>query len=273
METSILILRWSVDLTYFLSFLFYLRYFHEQRKNLAKPATILLGFGILLQAAVILLEWNLEGHLPLLSVGEATFTWMFFFGLLYLYLEIRLREQAFGVFIVGLIFVFVLLSNLFPAHHGTLPAFFQDKWVQVHIVTMLFSYTGFAISFIASAMYLMLFRELKEKNLKFFYSRLPALELLDKMSLESLTIGFIFLTIGIFISLSIGSEYLPHAWYFDVKILSVFATWLIYAGYLGARWFLNSSPRKSAYFSIAGFGWILISFLIISTLISNVHAY
>ncbi len=273
METSLVVLRWLSELVYFLSFLFYLRYFQEQRKNLAKLATFFLTTGLMVQAIVIFLQWKLEGHVPLLSVGEAAFTWMFFFGLLYLYLEIRLKEQAFGVFIAGLILVFVFISNLFPVHHGPLRLFFQDKWVQVHIVTMLLSYTGLTIGFIASVMYLLLLQELHEKKLKYFYSRLPALELLDKLSMESIYIGFIFLTIGILMALSLGSKYLTHAWYLDVKIISVFVTWIFYAIYLGARWFLNWHPRKCAYFSIAGFSWIIISFLIIGSFFSKVHSY
>ncbi len=273
MEIGIVVLRWVGWLVYFLSFVFYIRYFQEQRKNLAKPATFFLIAGVLLQAIVLLWQWKLEGHFPIVSVGEATFTWMFFFGFLYLILEIRLREQAFGVFIVGLIVTFVFISNLLPLHHGPLPDFFRDKWVQIHILTMLFSYTGLTIGFIGSVMYLLLLKELREKKLKYFYSRLPALELLDKLSLESIYVGFIFLTIGILIALSLGSKYLTHAWYLDAKILSVFITWIFYAIYLGARWLLNWHPRKCAYLSLVGFGWIVISFLIISSIFSKVHAY
>ena len=273
MENSVLILRWVGLLSYFLSFIFYIRYFQEQRKNLAKPATFFLLLGVLVQAAAIWGQWKMEGHFPIISVGEATFTWMFFFGLLYLILEMRLKEQSFGVFIAGLIVTFVFVSNILPAHHGALPPFFQDKTVQVHIFFMLFSYTGLTIGFIASLMYLLLLKELRAKNLKYFYSRLPALELLDKLSLESIYVGFIFLTVGILIALSLGSKYLTHTWYLDLKIVSVFITWIIYAVYLGIRWFLNTHPRKCAYVSIIGFSWIVISFLIISTYFSKVHAY
>ncbi|NOY76696.1 MAG: cytochrome c biogenesis protein CcsA [Calditrichaeota bacterium] len=273
METGIIILRWIGWVIYFLSFIFYIRYFQEQRKDLAKPATFFLIAGVFVQAIALLLQWEMEGHFPIVSVGEATFTWMFFFGLLYLILEIRLREQAFGVFIVGLMVTFIMISNLLPLHHGPLPTFFQDKTIQVHILLMLFSYTGFTIGFIASVMYLLLLKELREKNLGYFYSRLPALELLDKLSLESIYIGFIFLTVGILIALSLGSKYLTHAWYLDSKIVSVFITWIIYAVYLGTRWFLNWQPRKCAYISITGFSWIIVSFMIMTTLFSKVHAY
>lgn len=273
METLILILRWTVFLLYFLSFLFYIRYFQKQTKSLARPASFLLLAGILLQTLVIVLQWRLEGHFPVLSVGEASFTWMWLFGVLYFVLEIRLREQAFGIFIVGLMATFVLIANVFPLHHGPMPPYFQDDWVQVHVLIMLFSYSGLTIGFIASFMYLSLLKELREKNLKYFYSRLPALELLDRLSLESIYIGFIFLTVGIFIALSLASKYLTHVWYLDSKILSVFVTWIIYAMYLSVRWFLNWHPRKSAYISIVGFGWIVISFMIFSTFISSVHAY
>jgi ABC-type transport system involved in cytochrome c biogenesis permease subunit len=245
----------------------------ERGHAFGRKATRSLSAAVFLHTALVILLWVQEAHFPVMSVGNAIFTWMWLFGLLYWILELRLKEQAFGMFIVSLLVTFLFISNLLPHQHGPLPPYFRDKWVQIHIFLMLVAYTAFAIGFIASVMYLMLFKELKEKNLKFFYSRLPALELLDKMGMESLTLGFVFLTIGILVSLSIGSEYLPHAWYLDLKVLSVFVTWIIYAAYLGSRWFLNSSPRKSAYFPIVGFGWILISFFIVSTLVSNVHAY
>ncbi len=267
------IARWFVFLLYTVSLFFYARYFEKKLNFLGEKAVLFLSVAVFFHTATVLLLWISEGHFPVMSVGNAIFTWVWLFALLYWILEVRLREQSFGIFIVTLFVIFLLISNVLPYRHGALPEYFQDKWVQIHIFLMLIAYTGFALSFIASAMYLLLLKELKNRTLNFFYSRLPALELLDKMGLESLTVGFIFLTVGIFVSLSIGSEYLIRAWYLDIKILSVFATWLIYAFYLAARWFFNTSPRKSAYLSLAGFGWILISFFILSTFVSNVHAY
>ena len=62
---------------------------------------------------------------------------------------------------------------------------------------MLFAYASFALACVLGVTYVLLFKEIKAKHLGFFYARLPSLQVLDVMNGRVVTIGWIFLTIGI----------------------------------------------------------------------------
>ena len=62
---------------------------------------------------------------------------------------------------------------------------------------MLFAYASFALACVLGVTYVLLFKEIKAKHLGFFYARLPSLQVLDVMNGRAVTIGWIFLTIGI----------------------------------------------------------------------------
>ena len=62
---------------------------------------------------------------------------------------------------------------------------------------MLFAYASFALAFVLGITYVLLFKEIKARHLGFFYARLPSLQTLDAMNGRVVTIGWLFLTIGI----------------------------------------------------------------------------
>ena len=62
---------------------------------------------------------------------------------------------------------------------------------------MLFAYASFALACVIGVTYVLLFNEIKAKHLGFFYTRLPSLQVLDAMNGRVVTIGWLFLTLGI----------------------------------------------------------------------------
>ena len=54
-----------------------------------------------------------------------------------------------------------------------------------------------ALAFVLGITYVLLFKEIKAKHLGFFYARLPSLQVLDVMNGRVVTIGWLFLTVGI----------------------------------------------------------------------------
>ena len=62
---------------------------------------------------------------------------------------------------------------------------------------MLFAYASFALACVLGVTYVLLFKEIKAKHLGFFYARLPSLQVLDVMNGRVVTIGWMFLTLGI----------------------------------------------------------------------------
>ena len=77
------------------------------------------------------------------------------------------------------------------------PAVLRSPLFTVHVLAMLFAYASFALACVLGVTYVLLFKEIKAKHLGFFYARLPSLQVLDVMNGRAVTIGWIFLTIGI----------------------------------------------------------------------------
>ena len=67
----------------------------------------------------------------------------------------------------------------------------------MHVVSLLFAYASFALACVLGVTYVLLFKEIKAKHLGFFYARLPSLQVLDAMNGRVVTIGWVFLTLGL----------------------------------------------------------------------------
>src|SRR5215470_4071820 len=103
-----------------------------------------------------------------------------------------------GVFILPLL----LALQAIPAFKATAEvrsAVLRGPLFGVHVSSLLFAYASFALAFVMSITYVLLFKEIKSKHLGFFYTRLPSLQVLDRMNQVAIVIGWIFLTIGIIV--------------------------------------------------------------------------
>src|SRR5690606_26482337 len=92
--------------------------------------------------------------------------------------------------------------------------------------------------------YMLQFKELKKKHLGYFYNRLPPLTTLDAMNLRSMTIGWVFLTLGVVVGIIWASQARASApndpnlaamGLNDPKILFAIITWMIYSFALLSR--------------------------------------
>src|SRR6185503_6958566 len=73
----------------------------------------------------------------------------------------------------------------------------HSAWIWVHIALALVGIAAFVLNFAGAIMYLLQERQLKAKRPGAFYYRLPALETLDRLTYQTLALGFPFLTTGI----------------------------------------------------------------------------
>ena len=71
-------------------------------------------------------------------------------------------------------------------------------------MSLLFAYASFALACVLGVTYVLLFKEIKAKQLGFFYARLPSLQVLDAMNSRAITVGWIFLTIGVVVGGDLG---------------------------------------------------------------------
>ena len=207
-------------------------------------------------------------RLPIASFSEAVSFLAFVITVLFLSIYWRYHFEALSVFVFPLVFMLTLASALAPDRNSAEPLL-HSGWLYVHGGLIFIGHAMLFVTFAAGLMYLLQERELKSKKPRAFYYRLPPLEALDDLAHKTLAMGFPALTVGIIIGAFYASARMGPDWPLDPKIAWSFVTWFIYLGLICSRWTVGWRGRKAAYFAIAGFCAVVVSW----GTSSNIHAF
>jgi ABC-type uncharacterized transport system permease subunit len=257
----------------------YLTHFAWRDPRVGRLSTALLGGAVLAHTFLIGMQTVQVGHAPLVGTTAAISAFVWLLGLSYLYVELTTDERAMGVFVAPLLVALALIPALDPSVSPR-PPLLQSPLFTVHIVSMLFAYASFALAFVLGVTYVLLFNEIKAKHLGFFYARLPSLQALDAMNGRVVTIGWIFLTLGIAIgalwATQIHASPDPRAQAMgirDPKILAAVLCWFIYTFALVARTTIGWSGRRAAWLSAIAFVIVLLNFVPVGYFFTKSHNF
>jgi len=175
--------------------------------------------------------------------------------------------------IIGIIALIHLKRR--PDLHGA-----GRAWFGVHVSSLLFAYASFALACVLGVTYVLQFKEIKAKDLGFFYERLPSLQVLDEMNLRAVKIGWLFLTVGL-ISGAIwateiqasGDPRVHSMTLADPKIFVAVLCWAVYSFELFAARRIGWGGRRAAYLSAVGFAIVLLNFVPISYFLTKSHNF
>ncbi len=263
----------SVMVVSFVACAVYIVFFFSQREGLRKIARmIFLGSGIL-QSLYILSRYFLSGYTPITSQHEAVvfFAWSVTWA--YLSFHWRYSVKNFGTFVSVLVVIMLCIAASVSRDLQVLSPILQSLWLPVHAGISVIAYGFLALAFCGGIMYLLQERELKTKNFGFFYSRLPSLESLDQLNNHCLTVGFVFLTLGIITGTLWGRQAWGTYWSWDPKETWSLITWLLYAAQIHQRFTLGWRGRRIALMSIVGFCTVLFTLWGVTFLLGGVHTY
>jgi len=269
----LLVLRLLVLVLYAISFGNYLSYFKDKKDALAGKIRLwALAAGGAHSLYLVLLGISLE-HIPVGDVFQVLTTCAWLFMVVYLILEIRLKEMTMGVFFVPIVFVLHLISSLFIDTDKPLADVLTNVFFEIHVAVMISAYAAFAISFISSVMYLLLSREMQSKKLGIFFERLPSLGFFDRLSNHAVNIGLTLVTAGFLMGVYLGLNVWEGRWTLDPKLLAVLISWGIYLVHFVTRKSIGWQGRRAAIVSVIGFNWLLFSFIIVSIFFSTFHNF
>lgn len=221
---------------------------------------------------------------PLSNLFESIMFLVFCIFVVYLAADRLFRAPGFGLASSSLVFLGMGLASLLPARlrdaHPLVPAL-QSYWLKIHVTLMLLSYAAFLLASLAAATYL--FFHLRDRflspkavgaaaatNAK---APITTLETLDELAYRLILVGFPLLALGIIT----GGLWANHAWgsywSWDPKETWALITWLVYAAYLHARITRDWRGSRAAWFAVAGFGSVLITYLGVNYLAQGLHTY
>ena len=220
------------------------------------------------------------GHVPLAGTTAAVSVFVWLLVLSYLFIEMSTDERAVGVFIAPLLMMLQILPATQPAV-GEHASVLESPWFVVHVLSLLFAYASFALACVIGITYVLLFKEIKAKHLGFFYARLPPLRVLDLMNDRAVTVGWIFLTVGVLIggfwAATVPQESadprLRAMSVLDPKIFVALICWVVYAFALFARRTIGWTGRRAAWLSAIGFAIVLLNLVPVGYFLTKSHNF
>jgi ABC-type transport system involved in cytochrome c biogenesis permease subunit len=255
-------------MSYGVAFLLHVLSFTEIWKRGRRAGSVMLQAGFLLGTLYFLSQGFQSGYfLPVVNMSAALafFSWALAF--VYLVLLGKARTESFGVFLSLLLCILMAgslasfgrghtIQTMVRAH----PYLLNPTFV-LHVVSAFFAYANFAISFIASVLYLIESRELKKKNAGNFYYKLPSLERLERMVCLPLSWG----TPLLLFATATGLVWAKHAFgsflLLDPKTIVTFVVLGCYLLILYRHWVAAVRGREAARLSIIAFTVIIVGFI------------
>ncbi len=259
----------------------YAVHFARRDASVGRMATNLLMAGALAHTFVIGMQTMEVWNAPFAGLPRAVSTFVWLLTLSYLYTEVTSDERAMGVFILPVIVLLQVVPALSPGTSRPDPLL-DSPWFWVHMLSLLFAYASFALAGVLGLTYVLQFKEIKKKNLGFFYTRLPSLQVLDSMNSRAIAVGWAFLTLGVAVGVIWATQAQaalpddPRAQAFsivDPKILVTVLTWVVYSFAVVARQAMGWSGRRAAWLSALGFAIVLLSFLPINYFVTTSHSF
>ena len=268
-------------LLYIVSGVAYAVHFARRDPGVGRAATASLLVAALAHTFLIGMQTMEVHHIPLASLPTAVSTFVWLLTLSYLYLEITTEERTMGVFILPIVVGLQTISVVSPGVENADPVL-DSPWFWVHVASLLCAYASFALAGMLGLTYMLQFKEIKKKHLGYLYSRLPSLLTLDTMNSRAMTVGWVFLTIGVTVgviwtaqsrALAPENPNLQMMSLDDPKIFFAVLTWVVYSFALFARNRLGWTGRRAAWLSFVGFAIILLNFLPIGYFVETSHTF
>ncbi|HXV76426.1 MAG TPA: cytochrome c biogenesis protein CcsA [Candidatus Polarisedimenticolaceae bacterium] len=222
-----------------------------------------------LSSAMFVLTWVLHsatvvqlglanGRLPLATGAEYLLVLGWVVLTLHLYVWFKLSMEVAGVVLPPLAGAMTfgamqLIGVATPA------AVTRDAWFLFHTTVSTLGIAILSVAFAMSVLYLLQDRALKSKKTLAMLERLPSLQKADQIGFRSLTIGFVLLTLGIATGVVVNAEVYQRLVVLGPKQVFPLLAWLIFAGVLIARPTIGFRGRKSAYLTITGFAFGLMT--------------
>nr|YP_010440134.1 cytochrome c heme attachment protein [Clematis canescens]YP_010440864.1 cytochrome c heme attachment protein [Clematis fruticosa]YP_010441766.1 cytochrome c heme attachment protein [Clematis nannophylla]YP_010442404.1 cytochrome c heme attachment protein [Clematis songorica]YP_010442496.1 cytochrome c heme attachment protein [Clematis tomentella]YP_010442769.1 cytochrome c heme attachment protein [Clematis viridis]QWV61627.1 cytochrome c heme attachment protein [Clematis fruticosa]UTD4553 len=259
---------------------------------------------------LLVIRWIYSGHLPLSNLYESLMFLSWSLSIIHMLPFFRKQKNLLSAITAPSAILtqgFATSGLLTEMHQSTIlvPAL-QSQWLMMHVSMMVLSYASLLCgSLLSVALLAITFRKNKKQKLKcknnhfrsfsfgkiqyvneishvlqnncFIsfrnYHRHQLIQQLDCWSSRVISLGFLFLTIGILSGAVWANEAWGSYWNWDPKETWAFITWTIFAIYLHTRTNENLQGSNSAIVASIGFFIIWICYFGVNLLGIGLHSY
>jgi cytochrome c-type biogenesis protein CcsB len=196
--------------------------------------------------------------------------------LFFLYVLIRYRAWALGVFVMGAVVLALGLAEtvIYTAAGPLVPAL-QSYWLSIHVTAMTLATGMFFVAAVLGALYLIAerYRARGAGGGNGLIARIPSADQLDKLTYRTVIFGFPVWTFGVIAGAIWADQAWGRYWGWDPVETWAFITWVLYACYLHARATAGWRGRRAHYIQLIGFASLVTNMLVVQVFITGMHSY
>jgi cytochrome c-type biogenesis protein CcsB len=201
-------------------------------------------------------------------------------AIFFLYVMIRYRAWALGVFVMGAVVVALGLAEtiIYTAAGQLVPAL-QSYWLDIHVTAMTLATGIFFVAAVLGVVYLAVDRYTRRVAAgraepgHSVVRRLPSIEQLDRLTYRTVVFGFPVWTFGVIAGAIWADQAWGRYWGWDPVETWAFITWVLYAAFLHARATAGWRGRRAHYIQLLGFASLMFNILVVQVFISGLHSY
>ncbi len=256
---------------YMLSTAAYIAFLFLQRNTLYRIGYLLLLGGFVFHTAQIGYNFVNAGHLPVTNLHETLSLAGWATAGVFLLIQYKFNLRILGIYAAPCIAFLMVIVSQIPNTPVAAKPIFKSFWLVAHVTSVFIGEAAFALACGAGLLYLIQEHAIKAKRHRFFFKRLPSLDLLDSTGYGLIVIGFTMLTLGLVTGFVYAKSVWGKFWSWDPKEVWSGVTWLFYAALLHERLTVGWRGRKSAVMAIVGFGVLLFTFLGVNLFLKGHH--
>jgi cytochrome c-type biogenesis protein CcsB len=201
-------------------------------------------------------------------------------AIFFLFVMIRYRAWALGVFVMGAVVVALgLAETLIYTAAGQLVPALQSYWLSIHVTAMTLATGIFFVAAVLGVVYLVADRYNRRVAAgraepgNGIMRRLPTTEQLDRLTYRTIVFGFPVWTFGVIAGAIWADQAWGRYWGWDPVETWAFITWVLYAAFLHARATAGFRGRRAHYIQLLGFASLMFNILVVQVFITGLHSY
>lgn len=203
-------------------------------------------------------------ELPLVGLAPSLSTLAFLIAVFLIATTLTRESRAVGLVLVPLIAVLLATALVIGVAPAGTPMEFRGVWFSFHVLLAFIGYAGLTVAFAAGLLYLLQFRELKDKRLGRIFRFFPSLPTLDLLGRRGLAVGFPALTLALIIAWAWTVRFQNTLHVSDPQVIWGVLTWLMFAAVLIARRRGGGdAPRLAAQASVIGFLVVVAAYFVL----------
>jgi ABC-type transport system involved in cytochrome c biogenesis permease subunit len=180
--------------------------------------------------------------------------------MVFLLFATREKNRTLGVFLLPVAILLMVYAALLNRIIEPEIQIFDSLLLKFHVLTTLFGYAAWSITFASSVCFLCLQRK-PGANPNMF----------DRLAYRAAFFAFCFLSLGILTGALWADRVFGQLWFWDPKETWSFITWLIFLAYLHARYTLDWRGRRAAILAIVGFAAVVFTYVGVDFLLPQIH--